>query len=162
MHGVARNAKIIGETLAARKQDARRPFFWYSVCTMKTRDPEQESGPAEEMQAPQGEVTRRLNRAFGPIVAGLIIDVVDFATFGPIGYLLGLPVGGFAGYWMGRCLGFSRRTSFYCAIAAGIYCTIPGTELIPLATLLGAYVRFRESGREEAPDSLGETEDRRL
>jgi hypothetical protein len=97
-----------------------------------------------------------MNRAFGPIVAGLIIDLVDFATFGPIGFLLGLPVGGLAGYWMGRCLGLSRRASFYCALASGVYCTIPGTEVIPLATMVGAYVRFRESGRPAAPSEGGD------
>jgi len=92
---------------------------------------------------------KRVNRAFGPIMAGIIIDVIDFATFGPIGFILGLPVGGLAGFWMGRCLGLSKIASFYCAIAAGIYCTIPFTELFPLATLVGAYVRFKESGKED-------------
>lgn len=116
---------------------------------VETEPVEDEANPAEQPVAPVG---RRLNRAFGPIVAGMIIDLVDFATFGPIGFLLGLPVGGFAGYWMGRCLGLSRRTSFYCALAAGVYCTVPGTELIPLATMVGAYVRFRESGQEPAPE----------
>lgn len=97
--------------------------------------------------APQ--TLQRLNRAFGPIVAGIIIDLVDFATFGPIGLVLGLPVGGLAGYWMGRCLGLERKACLWCALAAGIYCTIPFTELIPLATIVGAYARFRESGRGE-------------
>jgi len=103
-------------------------------------------------------LARRLNRAFGPIVAGAVIDAVDFATFGPIGFILGLPVGGVAGYWMGRCLGLSRRSSFYCALAAGVYCTIPFTELIPLATLVGAYARFRESGREALPETADSAE----
>ena len=97
----------------------------------------------------QPAVVKRLNRAFGPIAAGMIIDLVDLATFGPIGLVFGLPVGGVAGFWMGRCLGLSKLASFYCAIAAGIYCTIPFTEAIPLATLVGAYARFRESGREQ-------------
>lgn len=112
-------------------------------------------GPSGAADAPP--VAERLNRTFGPIVAGLIIDLVDFATFGPIGFLLGLPVGGLAGYWMGRCLGLGRRASFYCALASGVYCTIPGTEVIPLATMVGAYVRFRESGRATAPsEAAGE------
>jgi hypothetical protein len=34
---------------------------------------------------------KRLNKALGPVMAGFIIDVVDFATFGPIGLVLGLP-----------------------------------------------------------------------
>jgi hypothetical protein len=113
---------------------------------------------SEEQQLPAQtgdpvKLSKRVNRAFGPIFAGMIIDLVDLATFGPIGFILGLPVGGLAGFWMGRCLGLSKLASFYCAIAAGVYCTIPYTEAIPLATLVGAYARFRESGRAEEPEA---------
>ena len=89
--------------------------------------------------------TQRLNRAFGPVVAGLVIDFVDLATFGPIGTYLGLPIGAFAGYWMGRALGLDRKPSLLCALLAGIYCMIPGTEMIPVATVVGALARYRES-----------------
>ena len=88
---------------------------------------------------------QRLNRAFGPVVAGLIIDFVDLAMFGPIGVYLGLPIGGFAGYWMGRALGLERKPSLLCALLAGVYCMIPGTEMIPVATVVGALARYRES-----------------
>jgi len=97
------------------------------------------------------DLPRRFNRAFGPVLAGIIIDIVDLATFGPLGLFLGLPIGGAAGYWMGTALGLERRAAFWCALAAGIYCTIPGTEFIPLGTILGACVRFRESGRVSTP-----------
>ena len=88
---------------------------------------------------------QRLNRAFGPVVAGLVIDFVDLATFGPIGLYLDLPIGGFAGYWMGRALGLDRKPSVLCALLAGVYCMIPGTEMIPVATVVGALARYRES-----------------
>lgn len=91
----------------------------------------------------------RANRIFGPIVAGMIIDLMDVATFGPMGQVLGLPIGAFAGYWMGTALGLSRRAAVLCAVAAGIYCTIPGTEFIPLATIVGACVRYRENGKQD-------------
>lgn len=94
---------------------------------------------------PKPSQAKRLNRAFGPVVAGLIIDFVDLATFGPMGYFLGLPIGAFAGYWMGRALGLERKPSLLCAVAAGIYCTLPGTEILPLATIVGAIARYRES-----------------
>ena len=93
----------------------------------------------------------RLNRAFGPVVAGLIIDFVDLATFGPMGMYLGLPIGAFAGYWMGRALGFERKASLLCALAAGIYCTIPGTEMLPIATVVGACARYYESTPKADP-----------
>jgi len=114
----------------------------------ETPEQREEQQPSAQAGDPV-KLAKRANRAFGPIFAGMIIDLVDLATFGPIGFILGLPVGGLAGFWMGRCLGLSKLASFYCAIAAGIYCTIPYTEVIPLATLVGAYARFRESGRDE-------------
>ncbi len=94
---------------------------------------------------PKPSQAQRLNRAFGPVVAGLVIDFVDLATFGPIGLYLGLPIGGFAGYWMGRALGLERKPSLVCALLAGVYCMIPGTEMIPVATVVGALARYRES-----------------
>ena len=96
------------------------------------------------------DTARRLNRAFGPVVAGLILDVVDFATFGPIGFFLGIPVGLAAGYWLGSCLGLERRHCVWIAMASALYCATPGTEFIPLGTLVGACARFWESGREKA------------
>lgn len=105
--------------------------------------------PAEPDQQgePKAVVLRRANRILGPVIAGMIIDLVDFATFGPVGLVLGFPFGGLAGYWMGRALGFGARGSMWCGIASGVYCTIPGTEFIPLATIVGACARFNEPAR---------------
>jgi hypothetical protein len=87
----------------------------------------------------------KLNRAFGPIAAGLILDTIDLATFGPIGIVVGLPIGALAGFWLGRCLRLSTRASILAAIAGAIYCAIPFTEILPLATIVGAYARFTEN-----------------
>lgn len=86
----------------------------------------------------------RLNYALGPIGAGMMIDAVDFITYGPIGLVLGLPVGAAAGYWLGRSMRLESHMCWFCALVAGIYCTIPGTELLPLGTLVGALVRFQD------------------
>ncbi len=116
-------------------------------------EPEAPTGARRAVQRryerePQRKLAGRLNRSFGPIAAGVVIDLVDAATFGPIGLVLGLPLGGLAGYWMGRAMGMRARAAAWCALAAGIYCTIPGTEFLPLATIIGAYSRFREDGPE--------------
>lgn len=105
-----------------------------------------------EPSQPKSTKAARLNRAFGPVVAGLIIDFVDLATFGPIGLYLGLPIGAFAGYWMGRALGLAPKPSLLCALAAGLYCMMPGTEMLPLATLVGACARYYESSPKPNPE----------
>lgn len=80
----------------------------------------------------------RLNRAFGPVVAGILLDLLDFTTLGPIGLVIGLPVGAAAGYWMASTLGVEPKKRRWLALAAAVYCTIPFTEVLPLATLAGA------------------------
>ena len=103
----------------------------------------------EPEQKPPADTARRLNRAFGPVVAGLILDLVDFATFGPLGFFIGIPVGLAAGYWLGSCLGLERRHCVWIAMVSALYCTMPGTEFIPLGTLVGACARFWESGAKK-------------
>ena len=44
---------------------------------------------------------------------------LDASVSFPIGLVLGLPIGGAAGYWMGRSLGLPPKTSLLCALAAG-------------------------------------------
>ncbi len=86
----------------------------------------------------------RLNHAMGPVMAGMLIDGLDLITFGPVGLVLGLPLGAAAGYWLGQSMGLDKPGRLICALAAGIYCTIPFTELLPLGTIVGALCRFQE------------------
>lgn len=90
----------------------------------------------------------RLNRALSPIVAGMVIDAIDVATLGPIGLMVGLPLGGLAGYWLGKSLGLEQEKCLLCGLAAGVYCMMPLTAALPLATIVGAYVRYRQTDRE--------------
>lgn len=98
----------------------------------------------KEIQPNSSRKWTRYNYAFGPVGAGLIIDAVDFVTFGPVGLALGFPVGAAAGYWLARSLRLETNPSLLCALIAGVYCTIPGTELLPLGTLVGALVRLED------------------
>ena len=99
-------------------------------------DPEKQQSSSRKLS--------RYNYAFGPVVAGLIIDAVDLLTFGPVGLALGVPIGAAAGYWLARSLRLETNASLICAVMACIYCTIPGTELLPLGTLVGALVRLED------------------
>lgn len=110
----------------------------------------------EEQQSSSRKLSR-YNYAFGPVGAGLIIDAADFVTFGPIGLALGFPTGAAAGYWLARSLRLETNASLICALLAGVYCTIPGTELLPLGTLVGALVRLEDVS--QAPSSVTSVEE---
>jgi hypothetical protein len=85
---------------------------------------------------------QRLYYALGPLGAGIILDVLDLATFGPIGIIVGALVGGYAGWILGDCEGFDRNIRIAFAICAAAYMTIPFTEPIPAATILILTARF--------------------
>lgn len=82
-----------------------------------------------------------LQRAFGPVVAGLLVDLVDAATFTPLlGLALGVPIG----YYLARQLGLAAGPSWKLALVVGLYCGVPGTLALPLGTLVGLWVKARE------------------
>lgn len=84
----------------------------------------------------------RLHRAFGPLVGGMILDAADFLTPGPVGIATGLFIGMPIGWWICSIYGFTIPSRLLCATLAGVYCMTPGTELIPLATMISAAARF--------------------
>jgi hypothetical protein len=86
----------------------------------------------------------RLHRAFGPLAGAMLLDMVDLATLGPIGLVLGPALGGIVGWWVSGIYEFSTRGRLTFAILAAVYCTIPFTEPLPLATAIAAVARFRE------------------
>ncbi len=85
---------------------------------------------------------RRAERVFGPLLGGVILDFMDLATFGPLGLIVGFVVG----FWICSIYKFPMKHRVIGAFLAGWYCMIPFTRFIPLATLVGAYARYRESG----------------
>ncbi len=84
----------------------------------------------------------RSSPALGPVLAGALLDGIDLLTQGPMGLRLGFPIGGAAGYFLARGLGLSRRSSLLVGALAGLYCALPGTGRLPLATLVGLWARF--------------------
>ncbi|MCA9741816.1 MAG: hypothetical protein H6695_17625 [Deferribacteres bacterium] len=80
-----------------------------------------------------------------PIISGLLIDIIDFATFGPLGLYGGFVLGAAATYFLCMLQRVPQRQSIYLAIAAGLYCMTPLTEFIPLGTALGAYLAWRSA-----------------
>jgi hypothetical protein len=99
----------------------------------------------------EGSATASQSAAIGPVAAGLLLDLVDFATYGPIGLWTGLAVGGLTGYFLAASLGVPPERRLTYALVAGVYCMLPFTAFLPAGTLLGALVRYRE-GHPEAPE----------
>ena len=87
--------------------------------------------------------------ALGPVLGGLIIDTVDFVTFGPIGLYIGLLAGAIIGWLVSSIYGFSTKSKLIWSLLAGIYCTIPGTALFPLATVISVISRFCEKPKSK-------------
>ncbi len=84
----------------------------------------------------------RLYYALSPLSAGIILDVLDLATFGPVGIVFGVLVGGYAGWILGEREGFAQSIRIAFAICAAAYMTIPFTEPFPAATMLIFIARF--------------------
>jgi len=90
----------------------------------------------------QSTLYKRLYNAIFPVIGGLILDLTDLATFGPIGLYFGFLLGAAIGWLVGSIYGFSTRTRLFWTILAGIYCMVPGTAFFPLATIISAAARF--------------------
>ena len=77
------------------------------------------------------------------MLIGLSLDLLDFLTRGPLGVRVGFLAGFIAAFYL---LGYARlpmkRRVLY-SIGAGVYCLIPGTEMLPLGTLFGAFQKMR-------------------
>lgn len=100
---------------------------------------------------------QRLLFALGPLGAGILLDLLDAATFGPIGLGCGVLVGGIAGWYLGKFEGLAPNLRFALALCAAAYMTIPFTEAIPAATVLLFLARFFAGPRGDEPTPLGDS-----
>ena len=91
---------------------------------------------------------RQLADAFGPLAAAVLLDAIDFVSYGQVGLLVGMFVGGTFTYVYTSMYGLPVWQRLLWAIAAGFYCLLPRTQLIPMATLAVALSQYwRRSGR---------------
>lgn len=81
--------------------------------------------------------------------SGLLLDLADLITFGPIGLWTGGLLGAALGWLIAPRIGFAVRRWVPAALA-GLYLMTPGTALLPLAGLLVG-VRALAGGRSEKP-----------
>jgi hypothetical protein len=97
----------------------------------------------------------RTFEALGPVAGGIALDLVDLASFGPVGIFTGLGVGGLLGWYLSGIYGYSRSTRRWAALAAAVYCAMPMTEPLPLATILSVISKLAPSkDRSRESDDL--------
>jgi len=101
------------------------------------------AGEAEPSPAP-----RRIERIFAPVLAGMLLDSADLLTFGPFRIMFGMLLGAAVALYLCHLYGLSWRWRIVGALVAGIYCTLPFTGFLPLATLLGLFIRFRTTAKD--------------
>ncbi len=89
----------------------------------------------------------RTLRAFGPLGGGLLLDAVDLATFGVIGFYLGPILGGILGWWLSSVYGFGTLGQCMIIVLIVVYFTLPGTSVVPVATIVFALIRFADKKR---------------
>lgn len=82
-------------------------------------------------------------RSFGPVMLGMLIDAVDLLTLGPAGLRGGFILGSVAAYFMCSVYRLPFSYKILTSLVAGLYCMIPGTAFLPLATVLAFLSRFR-------------------
>ena len=111
--------------------------------------------PVEQVAQPS--LMERFYVAFFPILGGLILDFADLATFGPVGIYAGMIVGCTIGWLISGIYGFSRKGRMILSLLAGIYCTVPGTFFLPLATVVSAVARFQKNPKPPPNDSQRKT-----
>lgn len=79
-----------------------------------------------------------------PIIAGLVIDIINMFTYGFLGFIAGAAVG----YWAANSNRAPTVVSLLIGVATGWYCGLPLPWSIPLATLVGVIiVLWRKRGR---------------
>jgi hypothetical protein len=103
--------------------------------TRKTPPPPPLIGEVEEAHARGG--WGALLPLLAPLWGGFLLDVTDFFSWAvfPPSIVMGVAAGVPLGWWIASTLGFSQKWRLITAIGAGVYCFLPFTELLPLATI---------------------------
>lgn len=80
--------------------------------------------------------TQESGSGWAPILTALAIDLADLAMIGPTGVMVGFFVGFALTSMLTLATGVPWRRAVVLSLLAGIYCMLPLTDLVPLATML--------------------------
>jgi len=87
-------------------------------------------------QKKTGDQPSWINERIKAIGIGLVLDALDLVTLGPSG-LIGFLIGFLTTFYLFGLMKIDLQRRILYSVGAGIYCLIPGTERIPLGTILG-------------------------
>ncbi len=91
----------------------------------------------------------RIRKALGPALPGITLDVIDAMSLTRnIGPFASFPLGLLVGLWLSSYYRFSWGWKALIAVSSGLYTLTPGTEAIPLATILTCLGRFVETASD--------------
>ena len=116
--------------------------------TQNENDPEvieveAERLPPRDEPAPRAEDSGRLN----PVMAGMILDAVDFLTPMALPAPISITVGAVAGFLVGGAMRLPLEKRLLLAAVAAAYCSLKGTRIMPLGTLVGTLSRLGVLGK---------------
>src|SRR6478672_5299522 len=80
--------------------------------------------------------------AAAPLFGAMLLDLADLFSLGPQALPLAVLVAAPLGWGVAAGLGFKRNGRLVSALVAGIYCLLPGMELIPAATATSLLALF--------------------
>ncbi len=96
---------------------------------------------------PQQRPPKGAFRGFGPIAAGMILDLADVVT--PMGLKrFAVPVGFVVGYSVGVRLDLALKQRLVLGAVGAAYCSLPGTMMLPIGTLVGVLFRAGVFGKK--------------
>lgn len=104
---------------------------------------EAERLPPRDEPPPRARNSGRMN----PVTAGMILDAVDFLTPMALPAPISLTVGAFAGYLVGGAMRLPFEKRLLLAAVAAAYCSLKGTRIMPLGTLVGMLSKFGVLGK---------------
>ncbi len=94
-------------------------------------------------------LVERIRIALGPALPGIVLDLIDAMSLTRIaGPLVSFPAGLAVGIWLSSYYPIAFHWRCMIALGSGFYTLTPGTEAIPLATILTCLGRFVEAGAD--------------
>ena len=77
----------------------------------------------------------------------MVLDAIDIVDVPLLSWWYGIPASLLLGFWVGSLFKFSFATRIATACLAALYFVVPGTEALPLATIVVTAARIAGVGQ---------------